>query len=725
MRSRIIAVLTLVGALIVSGHATAETPKAAGRGIDSVAVNASQITVQGRAAGSDTIRLYALDPSQDPADYSAVPVAATVTASPGGAFRASIPRRSDGVDRYYDKFVAVDGGAVLGGPHYVDHVDFAALDTEPYPRTTSIKGLSEVDMTDDAESLGVQHAGVNVVLGSLMRKTPGDSGTYIEFDSGGKPYYFDKGQVEALDRQIKPLSDDGIVVNLILILYQDGNPDSAFSILVHPDAQLGAGSVYAFNTKTAQGVAYYTAAMEFLASRYSRADQKYGRALDFVVGNEVDAAWVWAQMGDQSLADFVEYYARALRLTWAAARKYYQQPRVYVSLEHNWNVSPDPSKPLQAYPGRDVVDELAAVTKSQGDFPWDVAYHPYPQDLTNPRVWDDTEAVDSADSPMITFKNIQVLPHYLQQPQLTYDGQQRRIILSEQGCNTPSASLADQQLQAACYAYAYYKILFAGGIDAFNVHRHVDHPLEGGLRLGLWSWDTDKPLVGGSNMPGDPKYVYNVAKYIDTAKSLQVTDFAKKIIGITSWKDVIPNFDPAKLDRSAIPTELPNATTLADPQTVGDFEHGSTDGWRVADNASSVESVTDPAAASGTGLLRAHFDTGLSPVATDAKVWKGADVVLAHPVKSSGLALSVRIPEPASGQFQPGITFQAQIRVYSADGAVGYATAAVDPSQGWNRLAVDLRGWSAVKRIKVWVRGSTDDNWSGNFDLDQVQFARS
>ena len=713
-------ILLLLGALVSGGPAQATAPSGE---IQSVSVSASHIVIRGAATQAATINIYALDPSQDPTAYSGQsPVA---SAAPGhGTFRVEFARRAGAVDRYYDKFVAVVDDSVLGAPHYVDHVDFAAPNTSPYPKTTTIKGLSQVDMTDDADALGVQHAGVNVALNALMRKVPGDPGTYISFSSNGNTYYFDKAQVESLDKQIKPLSDDGIVVNFILILYPDSNPNSAFSILVHPDAQLGAGSVYAFNTKTAQGIAYYTAAIEFLASRYSRSDQKYGRALDYVVGNEVDAAWIWAQMGDQSLADFTEYYGRALRITWLAARKYYQQPRVYVSLEHAWAESPDPSKPLQAYAGKDLLNELATVEKSQGDFPWNVAYHPYPQDLPNPRVWDDTQAVDSADSPLITFKNVQVLPQYLRQPQLTFGGKQRHIILSEQGCNTPSASLADQQLQAACYAYAYYKILFAGGIDAFNVHRHVDHPLEGGLRLGLWSWDPAKPTVNGSNMPGDPKYVYNVAKYIDTSKSLQVTDFAKKIIGITDWKDVIPNFDPAKLDREALPTELPTspAGVVRNPHTIADFEHGSTDGWRAADNASSVEAVT--------GALRVHFDTGLSPVATDAKVWKGADARFKQPLDAttrSQLVLSVRIPPPAPGQFQTGITFQTQVRVYSTDGTVGYGIATIDPANGWNRVAVDLRGWSGAKtidRIKVWVRGSTDDDWPGTFDLDNVQLAR-
>lgn len=700
----LLSVLTVISLLFI---APVRAGAVAVSGIQHVSATASTIEVSGEATGD--LSIYALDPSA--ADQSGATPVATVSAA--GAFTVSVPRFAGSVDRYYDKFLAASGDSALGSAHYVDDVEFAAQNDYPYPATSTIKGLSQVDMTDDAESLGAQHAGVNVALNSIMRKGPGDPGTYIPFESNGVTYYFDKARVEQLDGQIKPLSDDGIVVNLILILYQDSDPNSAFSVLVHPDAQIGAGTVYAFNTATAQGVAYYTAAMEFLASRYSRADQEYGRAVDYIVGNEVDAAWVWAQMGDQSLSDFVEFYSRALRITWQAARKYYAAARVYVSLEHNWGVSPDPTKPLQAYSGRSLLDTLAATTRSEGDFPWDVAYHPYPQDLTNPRVWDDTQAVDSPDSPLITFKNIQVLPEYLRQPSLEFDGAPRRIILSEQGCNTPSDSSADQQLQAACYAYAYYRVLFAGGIDAFNLHRHVDHPLEGGLRLGLWSWDPAKPTVDGYNMPGDPKYVYDVFKYIDTSRSLQVTNFALKIIGIHSWRDVIPNFDPKKLDRRAIPATLP-AHVVKTANNVKPI--APLDSWRAADNANAVDVDS--------GALHVHFDANLTPVSTDAKVWKGADTVLARPVNVAGrpeLTLSLGIPADAP----TGNTFQAQVRVYGK-GKTAYGVTTI--SRGANTLALDLTNWTgrtAIDRIKIWVRGSTDDNWAGTVDLSKIALAGS
>lgn len=706
-----------------------------GVGVTSVEVDRSTVRVVGQLGpGADPagteVAVYALDVSQDPSSYTSISPVATVSPTGLGTFVASVPRDQGGTDLYNDKFLAVartsSGDTVLGTAVYPTAVRFGVPDNYPYPHTRSIKGLADVPMTDDGEQLGIQHADVNVVLDWLMLSGPGAPGTYLTFQSGGATYYFDKAQVASLDQQVRSLTENGAVVSLILILYADNAPTSAARELIFPGADQTQGVVFPFNTKTAEGVRYVRAAFQFLASRYERADAKYGRADDFIVGNEVDAAWVWQNMGDQTLSNFVEYYGRALRMMYLAAREYYPYPRVYVSMENHWGQSANPSLPLRAYPGKDLMDTLESTERSEGDFPWGVAYHPYPENLFNPASWNDADATNSFGSPFITFKNIQELPAYMQQPQFLFHGQQRHIILSEEGCNTPSDSLADQQLQAACYAYAYYKIFFAGGIDAFNYHRLVDHPLEGGLRLGLWSWDP-RYQANGSNLPGSPKYIYNVFKYIDTSRSLEVTKFALPIIGISSWKQVIPNFDPSRLAAQPIPQQV-NAGAGEQPvnETVlADFADG-TDGWRASDNANAVQDLASSGPAPGTGLLRVHFDSGLSQFSTDAKVWKGADVVFTHPLNACAephLNMDLRIPAPSAGQFQSGTTFQAEIRAYGPAGQVAYGMDPVDASGQWSQLSLDLSQWSgcrSVNRIKVWVHASSDDQWPGSFDIAQV-----
>jgi hypothetical protein len=738
LRSRILgaAVAALLTSAAFNGlaHAVAQ-PTQQASGIASVAATESAITVTGMIPAADdpvatSIDVYELDPTQDAAAYQDSAPVASAAPDGTGAFRASFDRYAGARDRYYSKFLAVartaDGAEPLGAPHYVDDVRFAATNDYPFPRVADKKGL-QVEMTDDAEQLGVQHGAINVAFNQLMLLRNADPADTITFTVDGTPFYFDRSYVTGLDGQIKSLSDNGTLVDLILILYRDTNPNSAFPRLVHPDAELGGGTVYAFDTKTAQGLEYFKAAMEFLTERYTRADQRYGRALGYIVGNEVDTAYVWQNMGQQPLVMFLEYYERALRVAWQAARAAYSDPQVYISLDHEWTVPYDPSRPEESYAGKDVVDGLAALSRQTGDFPWAVAYHPYPQNLFDPAFWHDTQATADADTtPLITFKNIQVLPGYLKRPALTYDGQQRRIILSEQGCNTPNDSLEGQKLQAACYAYAYYKVRFLDGIDAFILHRHVDHQAEGGLRLGLWTWDDAR---AGYALPGAHKYIYDVFKYIDTARSLDVTRFALPIIGISDWSQVVPGFDPTQLDQRAVPQQVGmqlDGRPVSETPVSG-FEDG-TDGWQASDNASSVEQVSG-AGYRGSGGLRVHFDSGLPSWSTDAKTWKGADLRFASPVDASAtphLDLALRVPQPDPGTFQPGTRSYAEVKVYSTDGRIAYGLVGIDASGPWQPVSLDLSSWTgvrAISRIKVWVRATSDDDWRGSFDIDQVGFA--
>jgi Family of unknown function (DUF5722) len=743
-RSRALVVVLAVLAVLAVGL-TPATPVAAqpahtagaAAGVTSVSAGDTSVTVIGNAgAAAVQVEVYALGTEADPSTYPDSSPVATTTSGPDGAFTATVPRVDEsGRDRLYDQYVAVtgegDGARIIGDPRHVDSLDFTPARDFDYPEAASKKGL-QVEMTDDAEELGVQHAGINVAFNELMREGPGEEpADVLPFESNGRTFYFDADAVAQLDGQIKPLSDNGILVNLILILYQDADPTSAWPVLHHPDAAVGSGTVYAFNTKTADGIAHFTAAMEFLADRYTRADQRYGRAVGYIVGNEVDAQWVWANTGELSLDDFLTYYARAVRIAWQATSKYWNGARTYISLTHCWTIvcgeNPQPEQPTRFYAGRDVVDRLNALTKRTGDVGWNVAHHPYPENLFDPAFWNDTTALPGFDTPRITFKNVEVLPDYLAQDQLRYAGASRRIILSEQGCNTPGDSEEAERLQAACYAYAYYKVRFLDSIDAFILHRHVDHQQEGGLRLGLWTWDDARTEPA---MPGRHKVSYDVFAGIDTDRSLELTDFAKSVIGISDWADVIPGFDGSQLAERPVPLQV--GTRLAarplHERALATFEKGS-DGWRTSDNASAVAQVAG--GFRGDGALQVRFDNAalLPPWSRNAKAWKGADVVLPEPVDARAfrhLNLAVRVPRPDTG-FQPTNVFYAKVQAYANDGRVAHGIARLDPEKGWNPLSLDLSGWaqrSRLSRIKVWVRGTTNDDWSGSFDLDHVSLSK-
>ncbi len=396
---------------------------------------------------------------------------------------------------------------------------------EPYPAAASKKGL-QVEIVEDALTLGVKHAALNFNLAQLI--DPAGDTNNPSWRAEGIPHHFQRGYLASMDRQIKALSDHGVLVNLIVLAYQ--SPDAAVNrILLHPSYSTNAPNrLGAFNTASDEGRRWLKATMEFVAERWSQPDRKHGRVVGYVLGNEVNSHWWWSHMGRVTMDEFTESYLVAMRLSHAAIRSQSSWARLYVSLEHHWNIRYPPADERQAFPGKAFLDRFARRAKETGDFDWHLAFHPYPENLFEPRFWNDRSATTGANTPRITFKNLEVLTEYMKAPPLLFEGKPRRIILSEQGFHTPGGP-DGETIQAAAYCYAYKKVEALEAIDAFILHRHVDHPHEGGLWLGLRRF---KP---GETDPRPKKKIYDCFRAADTAEWEQAFAFALPLTGLKNW----------------------------------------------------------------------------------------------------------------------------------------------------------------------------------------------
>ncbi|HZV34200.1 MAG TPA: DUF5722 domain-containing protein [Verrucomicrobiae bacterium] len=460
----------------------------------------------------------------------------------GRRFTIIIPRFDGPRDRLYSGFVvfknvqrsAFDTNLVrmpIDGIHFVEYMRGISKYNEPFPRVASKKGL-QVQMVDDAIALGVKHAALNLDLTRLIDLSNDTNNPSWQMD--GVIYHFKRGQLQNLDDRIKPLSDAGMVVTVILLDYQSGNP-ALDRIMLHPDFSRDAPHhLSAFNTVTPEGLRYFKAAVEFVADRYSQPKHPHGRVVNFIVGNEVNTHWYWANLGNATMEKFAADYLRTVRICDIAVRKASSTARVYISLEHHWNIRFD--TPEHSFAAREFIDYFSKSAQAGGDFDWNLAFHPYPEDLRNPRTWNDKTATFDPDTPRITFKNLEMLPRYFKRKELLYHRKPRHIILSEQGFDTPQTP-DGELVQAAAYCYAYYKVARIPGIDSFILHRHVDHRDEDGLNLGLWRRNLK------STSPSEPagkKYIYEVFRQADTPQWRKAFAFALPIIGIHDWKEINP-----------------------------------------------------------------------------------------------------------------------------------------------------------------------------------------
>ena len=398
---------------------------------------------------------------------------------------------------------------------------------EPYPVAASKKGL-QVEIVEDALALGVKHAALNFNLSQLI-DARGETNNPA-WTHAGRTYRFKRSYVESMDRRIKTLSDAGVLVNIIVLAYASADTN-VNRLMLHPRYDAKAPNrLGAFNTVTEEGRGWFTASMEFVAERWSRPDRKHGRAVGFIMGNEVNSHWWWANMGRVTMEEFADDYLRVVRLAHGAVRRQSSWARVYVSLEHHWNMRFGAGDERQSFAGRPFLDYFAKRAREDGDFDWHLAFHPYPENLFEPRFWRDKSATTNENTPRITFKNLPLLTDYLRRPEMLFKGKPRRVILSEQGFHTPKGTNGEVT-QAAAYCYAYKIVERLDGIDSFILHRHVDHPHEGGLWLGLRALTP----AGGEARP--KKRIYEPFRLADTAEWERAFEFALPVVGLKSWEE--------------------------------------------------------------------------------------------------------------------------------------------------------------------------------------------
>ncbi len=429
--------------------------------------------------------------------------------------------------RLFKKFVvAVKQKGVfvpVSGTKYITNPEAVAKYTAAFPVAASKKGLL-VDPNklrgNELDDLGVKQAAYNIPIARILGPTTNGNYPTVSYQYNGKSYSFNGQVISEYDLVFGTLTAKGITTTAILL----NNYSPAYPQLIHPKAR-GGGSApyYAFNAAEEAGVEYIAAVGSFLAERYS-GNSGHGRVSSWIIANEVNARKEWNHMEKVSVEEYTEEYAKAVRVFYNAIKSVTANAKVYISLDQQWdrNMKNNPN-----YDARDILDEFNRNVSNKGNIDWGLAIHPYSVPLTNSKFWASSKYVNNTvSSPMLTMGNISMMTDYMQQKQfLTEEGEVRSITLSELGYTAHSG----EALQAAAFAYAYYIIANNQHIDSFLLNRQTDagEEVAQGLSFGL------------NNQGGGHRQLYTVFKYIDTPEHEKYTEFAKGIIGISDWSQVI------------------------------------------------------------------------------------------------------------------------------------------------------------------------------------------
>ncbi len=442
----------------------------------------------------------------------------------------AITINGEGYDRIYSRWVIAEktGSSYTykSYAHFADDVYDAAINYFPEVKPENKKGVGGFGGTQaaaDLVPLGLKSVTSNVVYSNVLSLTP----TSLPFIFNGKTYYMNPTTIANFDATYKACAATNTIVSVI-ILIPIGGSQQIKDIFRHPDAE-STGTYSMANVASLNGLNYYAAITAFLAERYSRPDNLYGKVTNWIIHNEVDAGSVWTNAGQKSMETYMELYDRSMRSVYYTIRKYNPAAKVFYSSTHYW------ASPVVDYAPKEMLNLLLDMSKKQGDYEWGLAYHPYPENLFNFETWKDTKInLNLATSPLITPKNIELIDTWLRQKTSLYKGLKvRSLMFSEQGIHAgANYDAATFNNQAAGVAYMWKKFSRLPSLEAIQHHRRVDNTGEGGLYLGLWTTDktSTSPEVQNTKKPS-----WNVWQAAGTANEENAFAFALPIIGVTSW----------------------------------------------------------------------------------------------------------------------------------------------------------------------------------------------
>ena len=238
---------------------------------------------------------------------------------------------------------------------------------------------------------------------------------------------------------------------------------------------------------------------------------------DFVIGNEVNER-CWNYMAYTDWDTYMRKYVQVFRVCYTAVKSVNPNARVYVSIDQVWDKN---AGSYEYIDGVDFMNKFNDLIVLNGNLDWDMAIHPYPNPLYYPKFWDMSGVANGKNftkqvqnNQVLTFQNLSIVTDMLQQPKFrNRGGQVRDVIISEIGMG----SNAGVEAQAAGLAAAW---------AAFERNPYI-------TQFMYLEFDVNGffPTLQGKSIE-----VWNA---LGTDKEAEVMDWAKKVIGIKDWSEVL------------------------------------------------------------------------------------------------------------------------------------------------------------------------------------------
>lgn len=450
---------------------------------------------------------------------------------------------------------------MVDNPHYVSDTDNLSPDIATDAPSNAFKGL-QTSYVSGAQEAGAGRVIIDVRINELLSAK--NSG-YLHLVSG-KYIYFDTEYVDSLDRVIHSYTSSGIEV-LLDLLVADTKQDAPYTF---PNRQSGV-KYYALNVSDIQGEMYAGAVVDFLSLRYNG---NGGMSIGgYILGRRIDQSEEYNYMDKNArLDEYARNYVMALRLVYSVAQSRNANLRVYASMSDAWRNDVIYGGERTGYDTTLLLESMSAMISAEGSFDWYLLCHSENNafGITEGapiNIASKTDTKKSVSQGFIGADSIETLTNYISGLDTKYGAAPNAVLYFWQPDMTRTGKLL-----APLYAYSYYKLYSSAGVDGFAVSFSS---------FGSASGD------GHSFVS-----IKDTIKYIDTDKSLDVTNDEKAVLGISKWEEPIPLFRSDKLAlRKLTETELSSQSpgSVKGSYHYWDFSNaGNALGWVQGEYCSSV-----------------------------------------------------------------------------------------------------------------------------------------
>lgn len=461
---------------------------------------------------------------------------------------------------------------MLTSPVYISNVSEIAPNDTEFPEASSIKGL-HASIATDAAYLGVSHAVVELDPSVLILDSKTDTSVSYVWD--GQTYYLDRAALDELDMQVSEYCAQGAIVYLRLMMRT--SPDKAGSLvscLYAEGASSKSARAYAIWMDDDKSASLMAGFLDFITARYTAPEGEHGFCGALIIGRSVNESTKNNNAGSVQIEDYISRYHALVRLAHSTLKSHYAQGRVYISVSNNLSASSALESSI-GWTTHRFLNEFRILSVQGGNFDWNVSISAYATDERSNTLWTDPHTDAQYLSPTYVDDF-----NLLLQEQFYYNGQRRHLIIGD----FEIALGESPENQAASYAYAYYKVLENGTVDALIYSAQTDKQ---SLISGSGLWSTDK---NGNAV--ERRKLYEVFMTIDTKDTSVLSSLGISSL-ISDWSTLYESQSSRAATRQFVTgkdvTEKPNGKT----QTLFSFTGGSVQGFTPGSGTEYLELTKD------------------------------------------------------------------------------------------------------------------------------------